>query len=202
MSRSGYSDDCEGINLWRGTVERSLKGKRGQAFLIELAAAMDAMLHKRLIKAELIDAEGECCTIGVVCKTRAIDVAQVDVTCRETVGSLVGISPAMAAEIEYMNDEDGPWKETSEERWLRMRAWVAEQIKKEAEQAKDQRGVMKEKTMKDELASSVRDAVEAYLANYGPRVVLSIDNSTELHAIILQAIEEHDAPSSPAPEKD
>ncbi len=37
MSRSGYQDDCEGLNLYRGTVRRAIRGKRGQAFLRELA---------------------------------------------------------------------------------------------------------------------------------------------------------------------
>lgn len=54
MSRSGYVDDCENLELYRATVERSIKGKRGQAFLRELAAAMDAMPEKVLIAEELV----------------------------------------------------------------------------------------------------------------------------------------------------
>ena len=37
MSRSGYSDDCETMGLWRGAVERAIYGKRGQTFLREMA---------------------------------------------------------------------------------------------------------------------------------------------------------------------
>lgn len=58
MSRSGYSDDDDDdggsrLNLWRGAVERAIKGKRGQAFLRELGAALDAMPDKRLTTGEL-----------------------------------------------------------------------------------------------------------------------------------------------------
>jgi len=72
MSRSGYSDDCCGyeLNLYRGRVARTIKGKRGQAFLKELGEAMDKMPVKELIESKLIDDKGSCCTIGVVCKSK------------------------------------------------------------------------------------------------------------------------------------
>jgi hypothetical protein len=133
MSRSGYSDDYESnlINLWRGTVARATKGKRGQDFLKELLTAMDEMPVKRLIKNELISATGECCTIGVVCKKREVNVEDVDLEDAEEVGAIVGIARALAAEIEYHNDEAGPSNETPEERWVRMRSWVVDQINNE-----------------------------------------------------------------------
>lgn len=128
MSRSGYSDDCENIGLWRGAVDRALGGKRGQAFLRELAAAMDAMPVKRLIAGELVTPEGECCAIGTVCQARGLDVSDVEVHDPTEVGDLVGIARAMAAEIEFINDESGPWEETPEARWTRVRGWVQRQI--------------------------------------------------------------------------
>lgn len=132
MSRSGYSDDCEHLELWRANVDSALRGKRGQKFLRELASAMDAMPEKKLIRGELISARGECCTIGVVCKLRNLDVSKVDVYEPEEVGKLVGISRVMAAEIEHMNDNwvDDP---TPEARWERMRKWVQENIKDETD---------------------------------------------------------------------
>lgn len=124
MSRSGYDEDGgDYINLYRATVERAIRGKRGQVFLKELAAAMDAMLEKRLIRSELIEESGSVCTIGVVCKARGLDVSNVDVEDTEAVGELVGISKSMAAEIEFENDEVRE-HETPEERWVRMRKWV------------------------------------------------------------------------------
>jgi hypothetical protein len=132
VSRSGYTDDCDNANLYRGTVERAIRGKRGQSFLRELLAAMDAMPEKKLIKSELVTKAGEVCTIGAVCKARGLDVSRVDVEDPESVGKLVGISRSMAAEIEYMNDEwyDG---DTPEERWTKMRAWVEANLVKASE---------------------------------------------------------------------
>jgi len=124
MSRSGYSEDCENLELYRNAVERALKGKRGQKLLREMAAAMDAMPEKVLIADELIDAEGDCCAIGVVCKARGLDVSKVDPLDRESVANLIGVAPSMAAEIAYMNDEWADHSETPQSRWIRMRKWV------------------------------------------------------------------------------
>lgn len=136
MSRSGYSEDCDNVNLYRGTVERAISGKRGQAFLQELAAAMDVMPEKRLIANKLIAETGEMCTIGVVCKSRGLDVSKVDVWDADSVGSLVGIARSMAAEIEYENDESGRSDETPEQRWTRMRNWVSENLRPSAIEAR------------------------------------------------------------------
>lgn len=124
MNRSGYVDDLDILDLgrWRGQVTSAIRGKRGQAFLRELAAAMDAMPEKVLIADELINEDGDCCTIGVVCKARGIDVSRVDPEDPEAVGDLVGIARQMAAEIEFENDDFS--SETPERRWERMRKWV------------------------------------------------------------------------------
>ena len=142
MSRHGYIDDDwddspEAIlasGRWVACVKSAMRGKRGQAFLRELAAAMDAMPVKALIAHELINERGECCTIGVVCKARGIDVSKVDYECPEQVGAAVGIARQMAAEIEYEND-DGFWdrdikSESPEARWQRMRKWVESKLTK------------------------------------------------------------------------
>jgi hypothetical protein len=153
MSRSGYTDDYDDAvaGLWRGHVKSAIRGKRGQAFLRELATAMDAMPEKILIAEELINEDGDCCTVGVVCKARSIDVSKIDYDDPESVGRAVGIAHQMAAEIEYENDEGGgrfeqvdvpekkgqfhpgwEWREVQEtpaERWVRMRKWVSEHLK-------------------------------------------------------------------------
>ena len=135
MSRSGYTDDFDdglAAGRWRAQVRSAIRGNRGQSFLRELLAALDAMPVKQLIAEELVTADGQCCTIGVVCKSRGIDVSRVDYEDPESVGKVVGIAHQMAAEIEYMNDECGPWdhEETSVERWQRMRNWVESQLVK------------------------------------------------------------------------
>lgn len=132
MSRHGYHDDLEdnwASIRWRGCVASAMRGKRGQAFLRELLAALDAMPEKRLVSAELITDEGEVCAIGAVCKARGLDVADIDESDPYQVAAAVGLAPAMVREIAYEND-DGAWHdETPERRWQRMRAWIASEIK-------------------------------------------------------------------------
>jgi hypothetical protein len=132
MSRSGYSDDCDDILVhgrWRAQVASAIRGNRGQKFLKELAAAMDAMPEKTLITGELISKEGECCTMGVVCQSRGLAVTDVDENSPEEVGNLLGIAPQLAAEIAYENDECSDHL-SHEERWMRMRKWVDDHLKK------------------------------------------------------------------------
>jgi hypothetical protein len=110
----------------------SLLNFQGQTFLRELANALDEMPVKRLVRSELITEPGEVCSIGAVCKKRNIDVKDVDIYDPEAVGKLVNISRAMAAEIEYENDERPD--ETPEKRWIRMRKWVDENLIKTGDQ--------------------------------------------------------------------
>ena len=115
------------LHMYRGQVLSAIRGKRGQDFLRELAVAMDGMPQKSLIRGELIDSRGQCCTIGVVCKSRGVDVRNIDVEEPEQVAQAVGIARQMAAEIEYENDEGSRavTEETGEQRWRRMRQWVS-----------------------------------------------------------------------------
>lgn len=133
MSRSGYSDNCDGWDLimWRGAVASAMRGKRGQAFLREMLAALDALPEKRLAANELIE-EGEVCAMGAVGKARGIEMT-VDPENREGVANLFGIAPAMAREIAFVNDDDFSYRaETPEARYVRVRKWIVEQIKQPA----------------------------------------------------------------------
>lgn len=158
MSRSGYSDDNDdqwATIRWRGAVNAAIKGKRGQQFLRELAAAMDAMPEKRLVANEL-QADGAFCALGVVGAARGIDMSRVDPDDRECVAKMFGVAEAMAAEIMWENDEAidqwvwqevevygpiQPWERrertvrvlrpnAEERRWRYMRDWVAGHIAK------------------------------------------------------------------------
>lgn len=138
MSRSGYSEDCEGaaLNLWRGAVNSAINGKRGQAFLQETLAALDAMPEKRLTTDSLHEpASGEFCTLGAVGAARGMDLRPLEYADRKPIAKAFGISEAMAAEIMFENDEGDYYvlasrEATAEARWSRMRAWVAANIKK------------------------------------------------------------------------
>lgn len=107
MSRSGYTDDPDGLAtaLWRGAVHRALKGKRGQQALREIRDALDAMPEKALIGESLVTAEGEYCTLGALGVARGLDLSKVDPEDWDAVAELFGIAPAMAREIVYENDE-------------------------------------------------------------------------------------------------
>ncbi|WP_216675104.1 hypothetical protein [Paraburkholderia elongata] len=126
--------------MWRGAVKSAIRGKRGQAFFRDLAAALDAMPEKRLIADELQTAEGEFCTIGVLGHARGVDMAKLDPEDRDAVGAAFNIAPALAAEIVFENDEnDYHWNaalghieyDTPEQRWVRMRQWVEANLIKE-----------------------------------------------------------------------
>jgi hypothetical protein len=122
MSRSGYTDDCDdylAIGRWRQAVNRALKGKRGQAFLRELLAALDSMSDKQLSAGSFQTAEGEFCTLGVIGNAKGIQMDDLldtesyepdeDGYCdTQLVGNRFGIAMSMAAEIMWINDEHTP----------------------------------------------------------------------------------------------
>ncbi len=135
MSRSGYSDDGEcgnwGLICWRGAVTSAIRGARGQAFLRELAAAMDAMPVKTLVEGSL-EADGQFCALGVVGKARGLDIGKIDTENWPQLSREFGIAEALAREIMYENDEC-VWDRRSDAaaaRWERVRKWVDEHITK------------------------------------------------------------------------
>lgn len=134
MSRAGYYDDCDdwwSHIRWRGAVTSAIRGKRGQAFLTEMLQALDALPEHKLIANEL-EAEGAVCAIGAVGKARGVDMSKLDPDDTETVAGTFGVSPALAREIVWMNDEWSP-RDTPEARYSRMRAWIAALIAKPSE---------------------------------------------------------------------
>lgn len=137
MSRSGYSEDYEeqfpnAGALYHTSVLNAIHGKRGQKFMKELVAVLDAMSEKRLIADDLI-AEGAVCAIGAVGLARGIDMAGMNPEDADAVGAAFGIAPSMAREIVFENDEAGSYysskTETPEQRWQRMRDWAALHLK-------------------------------------------------------------------------
>ncbi len=127
MSRSGYyedGDDQWATICWRGAVASALRGKRGQAFLREMLAAMDALPEKKLIVGDLVDKDGCACALGTVAIARGLDVSEVDPEDYAAVAPLFGIADAMAREVMYENDECGPGHETPEHRFERVRRWI------------------------------------------------------------------------------
>ncbi|HEY3475421.1 MAG TPA: hypothetical protein VGK56_12480 [Anaerolineales bacterium] len=130
MSRAGYYDydsDQWSLIRWRGAVASAIRGKRGQAFLREMLAAMDAMPEKKLVAREL-EMDGQVCAIGSVGMARGIDMDQIDPEDCCKVAETFGLSEALVREIVYENDE-GCWgEELPEKRFQRMRAWIVSNI--------------------------------------------------------------------------
>lgn len=177
MSRFGYSDDCDdylAMGRYIATRNKAMGGKRGQAFLSELMAVLDAMPVKELVREELVDGYDPylialeatpsgwfrethpkpfcgVCALGAVGQARGLAMSHLDPHEPEMVAAAFGITETMAREVVYANDElshdrreelFGPWHprdyhskrylrfpETPAERWVRMRKWVAAQIK-------------------------------------------------------------------------
>ena len=131
MNRSGYTDDCDEdeADEWECKLNDAMASPEGQAFLRELAAALDALPDKWLIEEQLVDEEGDCCAIGAVCKARGIDTAGMDndLGC---VAERLGVPLPLACEIVNENDD---CRETPDVRWHRMRKWIERKIKKDGD---------------------------------------------------------------------
>lgn len=117
MSRSGYSDDMDDqwqFIKWRGQVAATIRGKRGQAFLLEMWKAMQSLPERKLI-ADDLEREGAVCAIGSVGKARGVDMSIIDPENYEAIAALFGIPQQLAQEIMYLNDEHdrGEWVEAS-----------------------------------------------------------------------------------------
>lgn len=142
MSRSGFVEDWDGGDspfhlLQPSILKRACTGRRGRTFLLAVANAMDAMPEKRLIAGKLVTPEGECCAMGTVCKARGMDVEKIDYDDPDSVAEALDISPTLAREIAYRNDDDFGYEtkihgsepeETPEDRWTRMRKWIDEAL--------------------------------------------------------------------------
>lgn len=133
MSRSGYCEDMDdqwALIRWRGAVASSIRGKRGQAFLRELVAALDALPEKRLTAHDLQDGD-HVCAIGSVGLRRGVDMSKLDPDDPQTLAGIFGIAEPLVREIEYMNDEAAFYNETPEQRWQRMRRWAVSNLSDE-----------------------------------------------------------------------
>lgn len=130
MSRSNYSDDLDQQDLavWRGQVASATRGKRGQALLLDLLHALDEMPEKVLIADALTDTDGDHCVLGVLGAKRGIPITNLDPEDTVAVGDAFNIAHQLSAEIVYINDEAGRYDETPQQRWVRVRNWVIDQI--------------------------------------------------------------------------
>lgn len=139
MSRAGYSDDLDPLDLgrWRGQVKSAIRGKRGQEFFKRLVEALDAMPEKVLVQGDLQDESGCVCALGALGRHRGVDLESLDTYDYDQLGKTFDIAHQLAQETMYENDEgggcfldtDGAWKrETPERRWQRLRDWAVSHL--------------------------------------------------------------------------
>ena len=131
MNRSGYGAcDEDEADEWHRTVAHTIASPEGQAFLRELANALDALPDKVLIARELIDEDGDCCALGALCMARGIDPTGMD-SDSDCVAERLGVPLPLAAEV--VDQNDGYRNEIPDARWHRMRRWVERRIRKEGD---------------------------------------------------------------------
>lgn len=147
MSRSGYSDEWDfdqeaqwALIRWRGAVKSSIRGKRGQRFLVELIEALDAMPTRELISGKL-ESDGCHCALGAVAAARGIDTSaiefpddewEMDREHHERVANALDIADALGREVMYINDEyysDEGHFTRNEKRWRVVRSWALHEIR-------------------------------------------------------------------------
>lgn len=154
MSRACYTDDLDwqASGRWRAAVSRAICGKRGQAFLRETLASLDALPVPELAAASFAEGSSPC-TLGAVGLRRGISLARFEPHALDEghevdtqgVADTFGIADAMAREIMYLNDEVagerwgyttiygrpvlGPHEDPARARWRYMRAWVVGEIR-------------------------------------------------------------------------
>ena len=158
MSRIPDYDDEPFPNageLFQHRITQAINGKRGQALLKELEAALVAMPVKRLLYSGFCDKAGEVCTLGALGVKREMDKGK---TREEALKYLWGVvrrrgiekeeenfgpngdsirfaakrldmAFALAWEVISQNDErNGGYKTTPEQRYEAVLKWVREQI--------------------------------------------------------------------------
>jgi len=117
MNRSGYSDDYDSSDFshvrHQGSLSRAINGKRGQAFLIALIAALDA-LPERVLIAQEFASNGCFCALGAVANVRGIDPSNLDYDDYEALAKTFGIAESLARDVMNTNDD------VNDKRWIEM----------------------------------------------------------------------------------
>lgn len=168
MSRSGLceddGDDPLAFGRWRGAVKSAISGKRGQEFLRELAAALDAMPEKVLVAGELQDEDGCLCTLGVIGKARGLELEKMDVDDYDSIAGSLNVNAKIAQEIMWENDETFcEWEYVRVEICGPMRGdfydrcgWRREQHKRDVDVVKENAGHLRWKHMRAWVQSQLK----------------------------------------------
>ena len=137
MSRTweGESDNPLDWGRYEAAKRSTLRGKRGQVFLRELVAALDALPQPELSEGALGDRRTGCvCALGAVALAQGesfADLAQDDGNWSpDEAAEWYSISPTLANEIISANDgwRDGNTVDVRRSRWRHVRAWAVRHL--------------------------------------------------------------------------
>lgn len=142
MSRSGYSEDGDYDTLqagrWNAQVASALRGARGQKFLRDLVAALDAMPVKELVSGALETEEGAVCALGCLGRAKGVPLQGLaseewDDSDWDKLSATFNIAPQLAREVMYINDDHDsyyqPVQPDNARRWRDVRDWAAKNIR-------------------------------------------------------------------------
>lgn len=127
-NRAGYEYDLENWQIirYRGQVKSALRGKRGQKFLLDLIAALDALPQKRLIANEMVSiGGGDVCALGALGRAKGLNVWLIDPEDFEGLSNTFDIAEQLAREVMYENDD---MYVTPEQRWENMCHWAVSNL--------------------------------------------------------------------------
>ena len=129
--RLNYSDEesFPGLfDLWQANIDRCLKGKKGQAALLEFREALLALPEKRLIADALYDEEGSVCAVGAYGAYKGVNLNDCDPDYEtDEAGFKFGLPRLVAWKLVELNDIEFD-QCSPEERYTRMLNWVEGRI--------------------------------------------------------------------------
>jgi hypothetical protein len=139
MSRLYYEDDfdyrLEGLQ--QGWLKSAVRGQRGQQFLRDLVAALDALPTPELSCGALEDAEtGCCCAFGAVRRFRGPENVNLwfhpeeeDIT-PDDLANPFGVPQTLAWAVVQVNEEmnESNTEQGRRRRWAEVRAWAVSHL--------------------------------------------------------------------------
>ena len=129
--RLNYSDNEEypgQFALWQANCQRSLRGRRGQASLRALKAALLALPEKRLIAHEIQDDTGAVCAVGALAKQQQRNLVTSDPDETVKLGEQCGLPHLVAWKVVEENDITLD-AVTAEQRYDQMLRWIEEHLR-------------------------------------------------------------------------